>query len=127
MSNYQLLGWMLLGAIAIVAIGAVWLGCIIIGELYDLKQSIKNVQCAYGNIEIEINKYLKDHNALHYSELLGIIKKVNELVPSVNITLERIFENNHIEILIESDGVKFKLSFISNVIEYGIPKLNNSI
>lgn len=126
MPNYQLLGWILLIIVIAVAVGAIWLTCVIIGESYDLKKSIKDVQCAYGNIEIEINKCLKVHNALHYSELLKIVKKVGDMVPGVDIVLDREFESNRVHILVEADGVKSKFSFVGTIVEYGIPKLNET-
>lgn len=126
MNNYQLLGWILLIIVVAIAVVAVWLTGVIIGESYDLKKAVKNVQFAYGNIEIEINKQLLVHNALHYSELLKIIKRVGDKVPGVDITLDRDFENGRVHILIESDGIKTKMSFIGTIVEYGIPRLNET-
>lgn len=126
MSNLQLLGWILLIIVLALAICAVWVTCVIIGESYDLKKSIKDVQCAYGNIEIEITKCLKVHNALHYSELLRIIKKIGDMVPGVDITLDHEFENGRVHILIESGGIKSKMTFVGTIVEYGIPRLNES-
>lgn len=126
MSNLQLLGWILLIIIVALAICAVWITCVIIGESYDLKKAVKNVQCAYGNIEIEINKQLKINNALHYSELLKIVKRVGDMVPGVEILLDREFESNRVHILVEADGIKSKFSFVGTVVEYGVPRLNES-
>lgn len=126
MSNLQLLGWILLVAVFAIALIAIWMTCVIIGESYDLKKAIKDVQCAYGNIEIEINKCLRVHNAIHYSELLRIIKKIGDMVPGVDIKLDREFENGRVHILVEADGIKSKMTFVGTIVEYGVPRLNES-
>lgn len=127
MSNIQLLGCVLLIIVIACAVAAIWLGCIIINESYALKKAVKDVQCAFGNIEIEINKQLQVHNALHYSELLKIIKRVGDMIPGVEITLNREFENGRVHILVESDDVKSKLTFVGTIVEYGIPRLIEAV
>lgn len=126
MSNYQLLGWILQIILIACAIGAIWLTSILISESYEIKKAVKDVQCAFGNIEIEINKRLQVHNALHYSELLKVIKFVGDMVPGVEIKVDREFQSGRVHILVESGSVKSKMTFVGTIIEYGLPKLGET-
>lgn len=121
-----ILGLVIFGAIGVLAI---WLACVLIGEAQDIKKALKDVQCAFGNIEVEINRKLKVHNALHYSELVRIVDLVKRLVPGVNISIEKEFENGNdrIHILVEAEGVKSKYTLLATIVEYGVPKLNETV
>jgi hypothetical protein len=127
MTGLQLFGWIVIIVLVSVAAGAIWLGCILLAEGQALKQAIKDVRCAYGNIEIEINKKLLGHNALNYSDLLNIVKYVGDRIPSVDITLDRDHEHNRLYIVIESEGVTSKMMLMTTVIEYGVPRLNERV
>lgn len=126
MTSLELLGWILLIIVIAIAIGAIWLTCVLIGESYEIKKALKDVQCAFGNIEIEINKRLQVHNALHYSELLKIIKFVGDMVPGVEIKVDREFQSGRVHILVEANDVKSKLTFVGTIIEYGVPRLSET-
>lgn len=119
----------ILGLIIFAAIGlaAIWLACVLLGEAQDIKKALKDVQCAFGNIEVEINRKLKVHNALHYTELIGIVNIVKKLVPGVNISIEKDFKSNIIHILVEAQGVRSKYTLLATIVEYGSPRLNETV
>lgn len=117
-----------IGVVAIgIAILAIWLTCVLLREDSETKKAIKDVQCAFGNIDIEIGKKLKVHNALHYSDLLNIIKYVGDLVPGVNITIDKDPDSNRVSILVDSGEVKSKYTFLGTVVEYGVPRLSETV
>lgn len=126
MTSFQLLGYILLIILIACAIGAIWLTSILISESYEIKKAVKDVQCAFGNIEIEINKRLQVHNALHYSELLKIIKFVGDMIPGVELRIDREFQSGRVHILVESGDIKSKLTFVGTIIEYGIPRVSET-
>lgn len=127
MTGIQLLGITVLIVIIALAICAIWLTCILLGEAQDLKKAVKDVQCAYGNIEIELNKKLKVNNALHYSDLVKIVRIVGNMVPGVEIVIDKEFENDRLHILIEAGGIKSRLTLIATIVEYGIPRFHGQV
>jgi hypothetical protein len=126
MTGYTLLGIIMIVILIAIAGTAIWLTCVLISEAQVIKQAVKDTQKAFGNIEIEINKKLLVHNALHYSDLLGIIKRVGDMVPGVDIEIKREFDSNRLHICVESDGIKMKYTFLATIVEYGIPRLNET-
>jgi hypothetical protein len=117
-TNYGLLGIIFVIILILVAIGAIWLTCVILNESEKVQQSVKDVKCAYGNIEIEINKRLLNAPALHISDLIAIINRVGDMVPGVNIRLDREIDKGRHHIVIESGDVTSKLTFMNTIIEY---------
>lgn len=117
-TNYGLLGIIFVIILILVAIGAIWLTCVILNESEKVQQSVKDVKCAYGNIEIEINKRLLNAPALHISDLIAIINRVGDMVPGVNIRLDREIDKGRHHIVIESGDVTSKLTFMNAIIEY---------
>lgn len=121
MTGYGLIGVLLAVIVIALAVGAIWLTCVLLHESEKLKQSIQDVACAYGNIEIEINKCLMHHAALHISDLVSIVRQVGDMVPGVDIRLDREFDKGRHHIVIEAGDVKSKFTFAGLIIEYGTP------
>lgn len=120
-TNYGLLGIIILIALILLAVGAIWLVCVLLNESEKIQQAVKDVKCAYGNIEIEINKRLLNAPALHISDLITIINRVGDLVPNVEIRLDRDIDKGRHHIVIEAGDVVSKLTFMNAIIDYHLP------
>lgn len=96
-------------------------------ELEGLTSDTKEVNLAFDLVNVEISVQLKHNKALHISELLNIIKTIGKTIPSVDITLDKTYGNDRLDLVIKKGNVVAKYSLITTVIEYGKPRLKETL
>lgn len=99
-------------------VAAVWLGTILLQEAESIKAASKNVQSAFAFVELEVNKKLSNNNAIHFFDLMRIVEMAAKRMPFVKVSVEKAFERNQVSIIIESDGIKARYTFLATIVEY---------
>ncbi len=99
-------------------VAAVWLGTILLQEAESIKAASKNVQSAFAFVELEVSKKLSNNNAIHFFDLMRIVEMAAKRMPFVKVSVEKAFERNQVSIIIESDGIKARYTFLATIVEY---------
>ena len=99
-------------------VAAVWLGTILLQEAESIKAASKNVQSAFAFVELEVSKKLSNNNAIHFFDLMRILEMAAKRMPFVKVSVEKAFERNQVSIIIESDGIKARYTFLATIVEY---------
>jgi hypothetical protein len=112
---------------AIGFIGSVWFACVLLKEVTLLKSQAKDVSNAFIMVTVEINKTLLNNNAIHYTDLMNIVRSALKLIPGVNIDVKKEYGDKRLDIVINSGRVTSTVSLMTTVIEYGKPKLTTQV
>lgn len=113
--------------LVIAVISAVWFGCVLLKELDTIKSNSRDVSKVFTSISVEITTSLLTNNAIHYTDLLSIIKKAANLIPGVSVDLKREYGDKRLDIVIKSGKMTSTYTLMSTIVEYGTPKLSNKI
>lgn len=115
--EYKIYGIALFAIITLLLIAAIWLCGILLKEAQDIKSASKDVQSAFGFVNVEITKKLKHNNAIHFYDLMRIVEIVSRRMPLVKITVDKAFERNQVSIIIEKGDLKATYTLLATIVE----------
>lgn len=126
MGTWTLLGIFIIILLVVVSILAIWLVGQLLCESEQIKEASETVQNTFECISVEIDKKLLLHKAIHFADLVKVVKLAGDRNPKADINLLRDFKNGRVHITVESFGIKAKYTMLATIVEYGIPRLNES-